>query len=137
MGVKKNSAEAEITRTIRSSQLKGGLRRFPDEFLASSFTLLDLIFITFTGIPDEDTAIFRTRNEMLGLSLGGVLLINLHTVGNKLNISNKVLVRLRNFTESNVLALDSGLLGLVCFFIRHLSDLDLPTSSDNSVFSGT
>jgi hypothetical protein len=72
---------------------------------------------------------------MLRLALSRVLLVNLNSIRNELNISNKVLVRLSNFTKSNVLALDSGLLGLVCFFIGHLSNLDLSASSNNSMLS--
>jgi len=72
---------------------------------------------------------------MLGLTLGGVLFVDLDSIGNELNICHKVLVGLSNFTNSHVLASDEGLLGLVSLFIRHLGHLDLPASSDNSVLS--
>jgi hypothetical protein len=72
---------------------------------------------------------------MLGLSLSRVLLVNLHSIRDKLNISDKVFVGLRYFTKSDMLALHSGLLSLVSLFIGHLSDLNLSASSDNSVLS--
>ena len=72
---------------------------------------------------------------MLGLSLSRVLLVNLHSIRNKLNISDKVFVGLRYFTKSDMLALHSGLLSLVSLFIRHLSNLNLSASSNNSVLS--
>lgn len=71
---------------------------------------------------------------MLGLALSRVLFVDLDIVGNELNICHKVLVGLSNFTDGHVLAPHKGLLGLVSLFIGHLGHLDLPASSDNSVF---
>lgn len=135
MRVKEDLAEAKVTRAIRPSKLKSRLERLPGELLASSFTLLNSVLVALSSVPDEETTIFRDSNEVLSLALGGVLLVNLDSIRNELNISNKVLMRLRDLTKSDVLALNSSLLGLVCLFIRHLSDLYLSASSHYSVLS--
>jgi len=70
---------------------------------------------------------------MLGLAHGRVATVDLDTVRDELDVSDEVFVTFLDLGESNVLAFNRGLLGLVLFFIGHLGDFNLSAARDDPV----